>query len=126
MIDYYKNSIYDHNRAVVQHIRGLCEKYNVMISDEFTIEEFNMLSAEIRSACNMAKTCGHEIRLFKLDSRDIAPIVIIWAHDSTTGEIMKSAIWFISEYGEKVQLSRGYKSGLFYPYYMNREFNYRK
>ena len=25
MYDYDKNSMYDHNRAVVQHIRGLCE-----------------------------------------------------------------------------------------------------
>ena len=125
MIDYYKNSDYDHNRAVVQHIRGLCEKYNVLISKEFDIETFNLLTAEIRSACNMAKTCGHEIRLFQLDSFDISPIVIIWAHDTTTGEIMKSSIWFISEYGERVCLKHGYQVGTFRPYYLKREFNFK-
>ena len=122
MYDYDKNSMYDHNRAVMQHIRGLCEKYNFMIAREFLPDEYAILCAEIKSACNMAKTCGREIRLFALDSFDITPIVIIWVHDTTTGEIVKAAIRYVTEYGEIVS-RRCYKSGGFHPYYLKREFN---
>ena len=122
MYDYDKNAMYDHNRAVMQHIRGLCEKYNLMISREFLPEEYNIMCAEIKAACNMAKTCGQEIRLFALDSFDITPIVIIWVHDTTTGEIVKAAIRYVSEYGEIVS-SNFYKSAAFHPYYLKREFN---
>lgn len=55
MYNYEKNAEYDHNRAVMQHIRGLCEKHNFMIADKFTIEDYNRIQTEIRAACNMAK-----------------------------------------------------------------------
>lgn len=120
MYDYDKNAMYDHLRAVVQHVRGLCEKRNFMIMDEFTPDEYNIIQTEIRAACNMAKTCGVEMRLFQYDSFDISPIVVIWAHDTTTGEIMKSAVRFVTEYGEIVSV-RHWND--FHPYYLQREFN---
>lgn len=125
MYNYEKNAEYDHNRAVMQHIRGLCEKHNFMIADKFTIDDYNRIRTEIRAACNMAKTCGHEIRLFQLDSFDVSPIVIIWVHDTTTGEVMKAAIRYVTEYGEIVS-RRCYRSGGYHPYYLKREFNMPK
>lgn len=120
MIDCDKNAMYDHLRAVVQHIRGLCEKRNFMISKEFSIEDYNTIQTEIRAACNMAKTCGFEMRLFQYDSFDISPVVVIWALDTTTGEVMKSAVRFVTEYGEIVSVCH---LNDFHQYYLKREFN---
>lgn len=125
MYNYEKNAEYDHNRAVMQHIRGLCEKHNFLIAHEFSVEDYAKITTEIRAACNMAKTCGHEIRLFQLDSFDVSPIVIVWVHDTTTGEVMKAAIRYVTEYGEVVS-RRCYRSGEYHPYYLKREFNLPK
>lgn len=124
MYDYDKNAMYNHMWAVMQHIRGLCEKYNFLIAEEFSLEDFTALQIEIRSACNMAKTCGMEIRLFQLDSFDVSPIVIIRVHDTTTGEVVKAAIRYLTEYGEFKTISM-YDSE-FHPYYLKREFNLPK
>lgn len=123
MIDYDKNANYDHMFAAMQHIRNLCEKRNMMISEEFSIEDYNILCAEIRTACNMVKTFGCEIRLFQLDSFDVSPIIIIWLHDTKTGEVIKAAVRYVTEYGEIV--SQRYW-GDYHPYYMKREFNLPK
>ena len=123
MYDYDKNAQYNHMFAAMQHIRNLCEKRNMMISDEFSIEDYNIVSAEIRTACNMVKTFGCEIRLFQLDSFDVSPIIIIWVHNTCTGEVLKAAVRYVTEYGEIV--SRRYLKD-YHPYYMKREFNLPK
>ena len=123
MYDYDKNAQYDHMYAAMQHIRNLCERRNMMISDEFSIEDYNIVSAEIRTACNMAKSFGCEIRLFQLDSFDVSPIIIIWVHNTCTGEVIKAAVRYVNEFGE-IKSKRYW--GDYHPYYMKREFNLPK
>lgn len=123
MYDYDKNAQYNHMYAAMQHIRNLCERRNMMISDEFSIEDYNIVSAEIRTACNMAKSFGCEIRLFQLDSFDVSPIIIIWVHNTCTGEVIKAAVRYVNEFGE-IKSKRYW--GDYHPYYIKREFNLPK
>lgn len=120
MFDYDKNAMYDHCRSVMQCLRNLCERYNLLIADEFLPEQYFQAVAEIKAACNMAKACGYEIRLFKLNSFDVSQVCKIWVHDTTTGEVMLSAVGYVNESGELVYLR---KNRDFHPYFIKREFN---